>query len=309
MRKNPLPGRLFRPFSLAAAALAAVLAVTGCSSRAADPPVTPASRASTRPLLPRETSHLAALTAAPPSAPSPALLDAPAAAPAIRMWTEWDGEPLPGYLRTQRAHENRLPVVKELFEAAGVPFPPAQIAMVAYKSENQLEVWASAEQGGRAEKIATYGICAASGDLGPKRYEGDMQVPEGYYVLSYGWAESNFHLEMRVSYPNMVDKVLGPKNRPLGGDIMIHGACASIGCLAMGDERAEELWVMMKTMGDAKVKVFIYPGRDMSALLADPRYAAHHSFWRNLEEGRDLFLREHRIIGVKADWHGVYMYE
>jgi hypothetical protein len=128
-------------------------------------------------------------------------------------------------------------------------------------------LWAAAEKGGRAEKVATYGICAASGVLGPKRYEGDYQVPEGYYVLSYGWAESNFHLEMKVSYPNLVDKVLGPKNRSLGGEIMIHGSCGSIGCMAMGDERAEELWVMMKAMGDAQVKVFIYPGRDMKGLL------------------------------------------
>ncbi len=30
----------------------------------------------------------------------------------------------------------------------------------------------------------------------------------------------------------------------LGGAIMIHGNCVSIGCLAMTDERIEELWVM-----------------------------------------------------------------
>lgn len=312
MRKHPLPGHLLRSLPLTTAALAAALAVAGCHPQAgASHPETPAFQAlASPPLLRREAPRLAALTAlAPEASPTPSALDAPAAAPTIRMWTEWDGEPVPGYLRSQRAMDARLPVVKGLFEAAGVPFPPAQIAMVAYKSENELEVWASAEKGGRAEKIATYGICAASGGLGPKRYEGDRQVPEGYYVLSYGWAESNYHLEMKVSYPNMVDKVLGPKNRPLGGEIMIHGACASIGCLAMGDERAEELWVMMKTMGDAQVKVFIYPGRDMKALLADPQHAAHRSFWQNLEEGRDLFLRERRIIGVKADWRGVYMYE
>jgi murein L,D-transpeptidase YafK len=202
-----------------------------------------------------------------------------------------------------------LPVVKELFEKAGVAFPPAQIAFVAYKQEKELEVWASSEDGGKAERIATYGICAASGVPGPKRFEGDHQVPEGYYVLQYGWAESNYHLEMKVSYPNMVDKVLGPKDRPLGGEIMIHGDCASIGCLAMGDERVEELWVMMKAKGDAQVKVHIYPSRDMDALLEDPNYASHHAFWQNLKEGRDRFERERRIFGVKADWHGVYMYE
>ena len=301
------PGRFFRALSLAFA-LAGVL-VAGCHPRAAGHPETPALQALARPpVLPPEAPRLAFAPGAVTSDVAPAPLAAPAEPP-VRGWTEWEGEPLPGYLRSQRAHEARLPVVKALFEAAGVPFPPAQLAMVGYKSEKQLEVWASAEKGGRAEKIATYGVCAASGALGPKRYEGDRQVPEGYYVLSYGWAESNYHLEMKVSYPNMVDKVLGPKNRPLGGEIMIHGACASIGCLAMSDERAEELWVMMKAMGDAQVKVFLYPGRDMASLLADPEHARHHAFWQNLEEGRQLFLRERRIIGVKADWRGVYMYE
>ena len=308
MSTPTLPGRFLRTLPLAAAALAAVLSVTGCHPQAANPPETPALQALDRPpVLPREAPRLA-LAPEVTHADAPLSL-APPAEPPVRMWTDWDGEPVPGHLRTQRAHEARLPIVKSLFEAAGVPFPPAQIAMVGYKSEKQLEVWASAEKGGRAEKIATYGVCAASGTLGPKRYEGDRQVPEGYYVLSYGWAESNYHLEMKVSYPNMVDKVLGPKNQSLGGEIMIHGACASIGCLAMSDERAEELWVMMKAMGDAQVKVFLYPGRDMASLLADPEYARHHSFWQNLEEGRQLFLRERRIIGIKADWRGVYMYE
>jgi murein L,D-transpeptidase YafK len=112
-----------------------------------------------------------------------------------------------------------------------------------------------------------------------------------------------------VSYPNLVDKVLGPKNRPLGGEIMIHGDCASIGCLAMGDERDEELWTMMKAMGDARVLVQIYPARDMDALLEDAAYEQHHAFWRNLKEGRDRFARDQRLFAPKADWHGVYLYD
>lgn len=290
------------------AAMVSVLALAGCKAQAvADYPSSPASPALSVEQLPSFGPRLA-LAPEVVTSDVPFLQAAPSEPP-VRMWTDWQGEALPGYLRSKRAHEARLPVVEELYSKAGVAFPPAQMAFVAYKAENQLEVWASAEKGGPAKKIATYGICAASGRLGPKRYEGDRQVPEGFYVIQYGWAESNYHLEMKVSYPNMVDKVLGPKDRPLGGEIMIHGACASIGCMAMGDERAEELWVMMKAMGDARVLVHIYPSRDMDALLADPQYEAHHSFWRNLKEGKDLFERERRIPAVKADWHGVYMFE
>lgn len=306
----PSAARKIPSFAALASIFGLALALAGCKPQAgAEHPESPA-------LAPLPTSAEKLPTPGPRLALAPEVvasdvpfLSAAKGEPPVRMWTEWEAEPVPGWLRSRRAHEARLPVVQELYSKAGVPFPPAQMAFVAYKAEKQLEVWASAEKGGAATKIATYGICAASGTLGPKRYEGDRQVPEGFYVIQYGWAESNYHLEMKVSYPSMVDKVLGPKNRPLGGEIMIHGACASIGCMAMGDERAEELWVMMKAMGDAQVKVHVYPSRDMDSLLADPQWAAHHSFWRNLKEGRDLFERERRIPAVKADWRGVYMFE
>lgn len=288
----------------AAAALAAAL--TGCQPQLdADYPEPAFFPALSSVPLPQ----IQPLSFAPAAEPEPAPVAA-AEGPEVRMWTEWSADrALPGILRSQRAQQSRLPIVKEMFAKAGVAFPPAQLAFVAYKDEKQLEVWASSQEGGEAERIATYGICAASGGLGPKRFEGDHQVPEGYYVLQYGWAESNYHLEMKVSYPNMVDKVLGPKDRSLGGEIMIHGDCASIGCLAMSDERVEELWVMMKSKGDARVKVQIYPSRDMDALLSMPEYASHHAFWRNLKEGKDRFDSERRFFAVKADWHGVYMYE
>lgn len=246
-------------------------------------------------------------------------LTAPVEANPIRAWTDWQGDDsLPGKLRSEGAVRARLPVVKEMFAKAGVAFPPAELGFVAFKAEKELEVWAAEKVGGPAKKIATYAICAASGDVGPKRYEGDYQVPEGYYVISYGWAESAFHLEMKVSYPNMVDRVLGPKTRPLGGEIMIHGSCGSIGCLAMSDERVEELWTMAKSLPGtdgalrapqgAQIKVHLYPSRDMDALLRDASRARHHAFWQNLKEGKDRFDRERRFFPVTADWRGAYLF-
>ncbi len=315
VKKLPSPRRFVQALSFVAGLALASSLGAGCQPQAgADYPQAPLAAGLTPPTrLPVSGPLLAfgATEAAPPVPASPFVAPAPKVDPSaeLRNFTEWEADrSLPGIVRSQRAQEARLPVVKGLFAKAGVTYPPAQLAFVAYKSEGQLEVWASSEDGGEAKRVATYGVCAASGGLGPKRYEGDRQVPEGYYVIQYGWAESAYHLEMKVSYPNMVDKVLGPKNRPLGGEIMIHGDCASIGCLAMGDERDEELWTMMKAMGDARVKVHIYPGRDMDALLQDPKYEAHRSFWQNLKEGHDRFERERRIFAVKADWHGVYTF-
>jgi murein L,D-transpeptidase YafK len=145
----------------------------------------------------------------------------------------------------------------------------------------------------------------------PERREGDRQVPEGFYRLQYLWPDSAFHLEMRVGYPNDLDAHLsehvpeGP-----GGNIMIHGSCASAGCLAMTDERIEELWVMASAFqqGDRRVAVHIFPARDMAGLLRENEHPEHRAFWENLREGYDLFERTRRLFRVEADWHAKYLF-
>ncbi len=47
--------------------------------------------------------------------------------------------------------------------------------------------------------------------------------------------------------------------KDLGGDIMIHGKAASIGCLAIGDAAAEELFVLAAETGLPKIKLIIAP--------------------------------------------------
>ncbi len=65
----------------------------------------------------------------------------------------------------------------------------------------------------------TYDICASSGDLGPKRQEGDGQVPEGFYTIDLFNPTSNYYLSMRVSYPNTSDVIL-KTSKNAGGAII-----------------------------------------------------------------------------------------
>jgi hypothetical protein len=228
---------------------------------------------------------------------------------AIRMPTEWLADPaLPAQARTALARRAKGAEVEQLFAAAGIPFPPAELLWRAFKREAELEVWASSEPGGRMTRIATYGICAGSGDLGPKRAEGDGQVPEGFYRIAYLWPLSAFHLSMNVGYPNRSDRILGGANP--GSAIMIHGNCVSIGCLAMSDERIQELWVMasaMRAQGQ-RVHLHLLPGRGLDALLQDEVYRRHWAFWRNLREGLDLFDEHRRLLNVEVDWSGRYRF-
>ncbi len=139
-------------------------------------------------------------------------------------------------------------------QRARVSFPPKKLVLLAFKEEKSLEIW------GDGKKLATYPILAASGDLGPKRCEGDRQVPEGFYKLTVLNPNSAYHLSIRVDYPNAEDIAHKTVERnQMGGDIYIHGNAASIGCLAMGDPGIEEIFPLIATVGLRNSRIIISP--------------------------------------------------
>lgn len=148
----------------------------------------------------------------------------------------------------------------ERFTAANAQWPPDDIALVAIKDEKMLELHARAE-GKPWKLIHRYPVMAASGSSGPKLRQGDMQVPEGVYGISFLNPDSRFHVSLRVNYPNAFDKEMAAKDgrTNLGGDIMIHGKNVSKGCLAIGDTAAEEVFVLAAQIGLSNVKVVIAP--------------------------------------------------
>jgi L,D-transpeptidase catalytic domain len=157
------------------------------------------------------------------------------------------------------------------FTKANVAYPPREAIFIALKQERKLELWA--RNSGKFRFIRDYYILAASGDAGPKLRQGDRQVPEGIYRIVELNPNSHYHLSMKINYPNEFDLFhaeLDGRNN-LGSDIFIHGKDASLGCLAMGDEAINELFVLAAQTGPDNVKVVIAP-RDPRAypLQADP---------------------------------------
>ena len=146
------------------------------------------------------------------------------------------------------------------FVVAQVNYPPSEFTLIGLKGEKSLELWAPDKQG-RQRLIKTYPILAASGRPGPKLREGDLQVPEGIYAIESLNPNSRFHLSLRVNYPNAEDRRRAREDArtQLGGDIMIHGSDASIGCLAMGDPASEELFVLAALTGPSKIRVILSP--------------------------------------------------
>jgi hypothetical protein len=147
-----------------------------------------------------------------------------------------------------------------LFREKGVAYPPQQIVFLGFKKERQLEVLA-ADADGKLKFIRAYPILAASGKAGPKLQQGDGQVPEGFYKIESLNPNSRFHLSLRVNYPNDSDHAHAADEgrTDLGGDIMIHGSFVSVGCLAMGDSAAEDLFVLAAKTGVKNIRVILSP--------------------------------------------------
>ena len=143
---------------------------------------------------------------------------------------------------------------------------PQDLALLAFKEEQKVELWAKHKNHWRYLK--SYPIKGKSGGLGPKLREGDRQIPEGIYSINAFNPMSQFHLSMRLNYPNQFDRQKGRTDhrRKLGNNIFIHGKNVSAGCLAIGDKAIEELFVIMRRFGKQRTRVIIAPYDMRSAI-------------------------------------------
>ena len=165
----------------------------------------------------------------------------------------------------------------------------APILIRAYKKEAEIEVW-KRDRKGDYVLLKSYPVCRWSGQLGPKRKEGDRQVPEGFYSVTAGQMNPNssYWLAFNVGYPNPMERAMGHS----GGDIMVHGICSSRGCFAMTDAQIEEIYAVMReafNAGQKSVQFQSYPFKMTAENLAKFRHDPNMPFWKNLKEGSDHF--------------------
>lgn len=132
------------------------------------------------------------------------------------------------------------------------------IAIIVYKKQRRLEVWLKGQQ---PQKLKTYTMTAFSGKLGPKKKQGDKQIPEGIYRANRLNPNSQYYLSIGLNYPNRRDKKWGKKHhvKNLGSDIFIHGRSVTIGCVPIGDHSIEELFYIVGLVGLKNTEVLIAP--------------------------------------------------
>lgn len=101
-----------------------------------------------------------------------------------------------------------------------VPLPTGRkiSKIVVYKSKGTMEVYSG------DDLLKTYKVAIGKNSIGDKEKEGDKRTPEGDYFIHAKNAESGYHKNLGISYPNSADvREARAKGFPTGGDIKIHG--------------------------------------------------------------------------------------
>ena len=217
--------------------------------------------------------------------------------------------------RVKNAYTEKEGQVKSYFKGGKFPAEGFHIFLRAFKQERTLEVWMKLKGDDEYSLLTQYEICATSGVLGPKRKEGDLQVPEGVYHINHFNPLSNFHLSLGINYPNASDKILSDRKNP-GGAIYVHGNCVTIGCLPITDEKIKEVYVLAveaRHYAQEKIPVHIFPARlsdaGMEKLSADfPEDPGRINFWRNLKPIHDAFEKNRKIPVIRINAGGQYYF-
>lgn len=219
------------------------------------------------------------------------------------------------YPKVKASYDQKFEGIKKRLATLGVDSNSLQMFIRIFKEEAQLEVWVKSNKNPAYQLYQTYPICASSGTLGPKRCQGDYQVPEGFYHVSVFNPYSNFYVSLGVSYPNASDNIFGC-SRDKGGAIMIHGNCVTIGCIPITDDKIQEVYVMAveaKNAGQQNIPIHIFPARISTEKLAaiKKQYPDKivQTFWDNLKEGYDKFETSKLVPDVTIDAKGKYLFK
>lgn len=218
------------------------------------------------------------------------------------------------YPRVREAYANHHQQVEQILKQKNIATDELRLYLRAFKKEQQIELWALAGSSGKYQLLKTYEVCKLSGTLGPKRRQGDLQIPEGFYHIDRFNPASNFHLSLGVNYPNKSDAKLGVPDK-LGGDIFIHGACVTIGCLPIRDQHIEELYVFCveaKNSGQRKIPVTIFPSKltDSEYQRLQKIYGKSHVYlnlWSSLKRGYEYFNQTKQLPTIQFSDDGGYI--
>lgn len=201
------------------------------------------------------------------------------------------------------------------FAARGLEWPAKYVYIRSFKYDEQLEVWVKNAAKEKYKLFKMYKVCMQSGTMGPKRLQGDYQVPEGFYYINEFNPHSNYHLALGLNYPNASDKILSDSLRP-GNSIYIHGSCVSVGCIPVTDEEIEEIYIIAsyaRANGEDFIPVHVFPFRYNSRRSMEyfkmtvKNNPSLQKFAMELKGAYDKFEDTHQVPLVLIDRKGDYV--
>ncbi len=217
--------------------------------------------------------------------------------------------------RPDESFRRKEDTLRKQFLAKGLVWPARYLYIRSFKYDSQLEVWVKNEAKEPYKLFKTFKVCALAGTLGPKRMEGDYQVPEGFYYINEFNPRSQYYLSLGINYPNASDRILSDSLRP-GSAIYIHGSCVTVGCIPILDNQIDELYILAahaKDQGQDFIPVHIFPirynvPRSVSYLANltkdDP---ALKKFADRLEDAFDYFDKYKQVPVVLTTDKGEYI--
>lgn len=217
--------------------------------------------------------------------------------------------------RPDESFRRKEDTLQKQFEEKKLKWPANYIYIRSFKYDSQMEVWVKNDIKDQFKLFKTYKVCALAGTLGPKRLEGDYQVPEGFYYINEFNPRSQYYLSLGINYPNVSDKLLSDSLRP-GSAIYIHGSCVTVGCIPIMDQQIDELYILAahaKNQGQDYIPVHIFPVRFNVARSVkyldnltkdDP---ALKKFAARLEDAFDYFDRYKQLPVILTNDKGEYI--
>jgi murein L,D-transpeptidase YafK len=217
--------------------------------------------------------------------------------------------------RPDESFRRKEDTLQKQFEEKKLKWPANYIYVRSFKYDSQLEVWVKDDIKDPFKLFKTYKVCALAGTLGPKRLEGDYQVPEGFYYINEFNPRSQYYLSLGINYPNVSDKLLSDSLRP-GSAIYIHGSCVTVGCIPIMDQQIDELYILAahaKNQGQDYIPVHIFPVRFnvprsvkfLDNLTKDD--PALKRFAARLEDAFDYFDRYKQLPVILTNDKGEYI--
>lgn len=211
--------------------------------------------------------------------------------------------------RAESAKSENWPTLSSAMRAIGLTINPLHVYLRCFKKEEIVQLWVSNDPYNDYKLIRNYSFCTSSGTLGPKRKEGDLQIPEGLYHIDRFNPFSQFHLSLGINYPNKADKVQTTDKVNPGSDIFIHGECTSVGCIALGNKVIRELYTIAKesdSQGNS-IRVDIFPYKFGKQDSVQPLNTEHQELWSQLRPFCINFDSNYNLTKFTISDAGVYL--